>query len=92
MKISFSILFFVVSVLIAGTVSAQPSKSLLEAAKAEEQMVLDSLRTLVSMESGTMDSRGLIRIADYLEERLTKLGARVERHKVKGVNGDVLVS
>lgn len=91
MKISFSILFFVVSVLIAGTVSAQPSKSLLEAAKAEEQMVLDSLRTLVSMESGTMDSRGLIRIADYLEERLTKLGARVERHKVKGVNGDVLV-
>lgn len=91
MKISFSILFFVVSVLIAGTVSAQPSKSLLEAAKAEEQMVLDSLRTLVSMESGTMDSRGLIRIADYLEERLTKLGARVERLKVKGVNGDVLV-
>ena len=64
---------------------------LLLAAKSEQPKVMDSLRTMVSIESGTMDAPGLSRIADHLQERLSTLGARVERLKVNGSKGDVLI-
>lgn len=71
--------------------AADADPALLAAARAEEPAVIESLRTLVTMESGTMDAPGLARIAQHLHERLQALGAQVERRKASGVNGDMLI-
>ncbi len=71
--------------------AAEPDRSLLAAAQSEQPQVIESLRTMVAMESGTMDATGLARIADYLQERLKGLGADVERRKASRGNGDMLI-
>ena len=69
----------------------EADQTLLSAAKSEQPKVMDSLRTMVSIESGTMDEPGLSRMADHLQDRLSSLGARVERLKINGAKGDVLI-
>lgn len=71
--------------------AGEADQTLLTAAKSEQSKVIDSLRTLVSMESGTMDASGLAHIAEHLQERLIKLGAHVERRTVSGAKGDLLI-
>lgn len=78
-------------VLICNPHAHATDQALLTAARSEQAKVIETLQTLVSIESGTMDSPGLSRIADHLQERLTALGARVERLKVSGAKGDVLI-
>lgn len=81
--------------LFASTLAAaapEPDRNLLAAARAAEPAVIESLREMVTIESGTMDPQGLARIADYAEARLRALGARTERRKVSGSNGaDIVV-
>lgn len=65
------------SVAVAG--AAEPDKALLDAARAAQPAVLDSLRDMVLIESGSSDKDGLGRMADYVEGRLKALGMQTER-------------
>jgi len=64
-----------------GAAHADTDASLLAAARAAQPAVIDSLREMVAIESGSSDVAGLDRMADYTEQRLKALGARVERSK-----------
>lgn len=57
----------------------QADTSLLSAAHHAEAAVIDTLKDLVSIESGSADAAGLARMADYTAARLQALGAKVER-------------
>ncbi len=58
--------------------SAAPNAAVLAQASAEKPAVIETLRQLVSIESGSRDKEGLDRIADVLAARLQKLGAEVQ--------------
>ena len=70
---------------------ADPDTRLLAAARAAEPAVIQSLKEMVAIESGTMEDAGLLRLADYAEGRLKALGLQVERRKALANRGDVLV-
>jgi glutamate carboxypeptidase len=57
---------------------AAPVASIHELAQQEKAPLLDTLRDLVNIESGSKDSEGLARLATLIAERLTKLGGKVE--------------
>jgi glutamate carboxypeptidase len=59
--------------------AAAPDAKLLAAARAAEPAVIESLREMVAIESGTTDPAGLTKMADYVDARLRALGATVER-------------
>jgi glutamate carboxypeptidase len=54
---------------------------LFDAAQAAQPAVIETLRELVAIESGSGNLAGLARIAGYAESRLKMLGARTERIK-----------
>jgi glutamate carboxypeptidase len=63
--------------------SAAPSPDALRARVSQEQpAVLDTLRELVNIESGSGDYEGLTRIGDLIATRLRALGATVEQPEV----------
>lgn len=71
---------------------AAPDARLLAAAQAAQPAVIESLREMVAIESGTMDLEGVQRMADFTQSRLAALGARVERRAGIGANkGDVVI-
>ena len=47
-------------------------------AQKEKPLLLDTLRDLVNIESGSYDNEGLERMAAFLNKRFTQLGAKVE--------------
>ncbi|MEM5429351.1 M20/M25/M40 family metallo-hydrolase [Cupriavidus oxalaticus] len=59
--------------------AAQPDAALLAAARTAHPAVVQSLKEMVSIESGSANAQGLARMASYTEKRLQALGARVER-------------
>ncbi len=59
--------------------AAGPDAALLQAAQAAQPGVVQSLKEMVSIESGSHDVDGLNRMAAYTEKRLKALGASVER-------------
>ncbi|MGO4280656.1 M20/M25/M40 family metallo-hydrolase [Cupriavidus sp. RAF20_2] len=59
--------------------AAGPDAALLQAAQAAQPGVVQSLKEMVSIESGSHDVEGLNRMAAYTEKRLKALGASVER-------------
>lgn len=59
--------------------AAEADPRLLAAAHAEQPAVIDTLRDLVTVESGSTDREGLETLATYLEARLDTLGASVDR-------------
>lgn len=59
--------------------SADADEQILSAATDEEEAVIETLADIVNIESGSADYEGLEKIADYLEGRLDRLGASVER-------------
>ena len=65
--------------------------TLLAAAKAAEPAVVNTLKEMVAIESGTMDRPGLKRISDYAEARLRALGLQVERRPSSSGSSDILV-
>ena len=63
-----------------GAAAAQAADDkLLAAARAAQPAVIDSLREMVTIESGSADAAGLAKMADYLDARLRALGATTER-------------
>lgn len=59
--------------------AAQADARLRAAATAEQPAVIDTLRDLVTVESGSTDHEGVATLMAYLERRLQALGAKVER-------------
>jgi glutamate carboxypeptidase len=57
---------------------AQPREPVLSLAKKEKTGLLETLKTLVSIESGSRDNEGLAKLAGVIAERLKQLGGRVE--------------
>ncbi len=57
---------------------AQAQEAVLAAAKREAAPLLDTLKELVSIESGSRDLEGLARLADLVAGRLRALGGEVE--------------
>jgi len=61
-----------------GLAAAQPVEPVLSLAKKEKPALLDTLKDLVSIETGSRDLEGLDRAANLIAERLRALGGRVE--------------
>lgn len=57
---------------------AAPVESVRDLAQQERAPLLDTLRDLVGIESGSGDAEGLAKLASLIGERLTKLGGKVE--------------
>ena len=57
---------------------AAPVAAVHEAAQAQQQAMLDTMRDLVGIESGSKDVEGVERIAALIRDRLKALGATVE--------------
>ena len=70
---------------------AAADEKLLAAARAAEPAVIESLKEMVAIESGTMDLPGLGRMADYAERRLKALGLQVERRPSSTAKGEILI-
>jgi glutamate carboxypeptidase len=62
----------------AGETFAQPVEPVLSLAKKEKQPLLDTLKELVSVETGSRDLEGLERAANLIADRLRALGGKVE--------------
>ena len=71
---------------------AAADEKLLAAARAAQPAVVESLKAMVAIESGTMDAPGLGRITDYAEGRLKALGLQVERSPSTTGKSEVLVA
>jgi glutamate carboxypeptidase len=61
-----------------GPAAAQPLEPVLALAKKERQPLLDTLKELVSIETGSRDLEGLDRAAKLIAARLSALGGKVE--------------
>jgi glutamate carboxypeptidase len=57
---------------------AQPSEPILSLAKKEKNALLESLKALVSIETGSRDFEGLSKLASLIADRLKALGGKIE--------------
>lgn len=73
-----SITSFVVLAGLAAAAFGAASEPVLALAKKEKPALLDTLKELCSIESGSSDREGLDRIADVIAKRLGALGGKVE--------------
>jgi glutamate carboxypeptidase len=65
---------------------------LLEAATREQPAVIDTLKSLVLIETGSLNLGGLAKLADLLDERLKSLGFKTERRKTTaGAGADMVI-
>lgn len=78
-------------VIAAASASAATDEKMLTAAREAEPLVIESLKEMVNIESGTMDLPGLGRMADYTERRLKALGVQVERRPSSTAKGEMLI-
>ena len=78
-------------VMVAASASAATDEKMLTAARAAEPAVIESLKEMVNIESGTMDLPGMGRMADYAERRLKALGVQVERRPSSTAKGEMLI-
>src|SRR5712664_1316840 len=62
----------------SGLAAGQPVEPVLSLAKKEKPALLDTLKDLVSIETGSRDLEGLDRAAELIAGRLRALGGRVE--------------
>lgn len=76
----------------ASSAIAAPDEKLKAAAEAAKPALIDTLRSMVMIESGSSDTEGLAKMAALIEERLKALGATVERRKtVRGAGADIVI-
>ena len=66
------------AVVACGSAHAEPVAAVQDLARQQQQPLLDTLRDLVSIESGSKDVEGLEKIAALIAERLRALGGAVE--------------
>ena len=67
---------------LSGAARAAPDAKVLAAATAAQPAVVDTLRALVLIETGSTDLGGLAKMAALLDDRLKALGFTTERRKV----------
>ena len=79
-KVSFAaaVLLAAVTCTAAFQAAAQPVDAVLSLAKKEKPAVIETMKDLVSIESGSRDSEGLEKISNLIAERLKALGGKVE--------------
>lgn len=70
---------------------ASPQQNVLDAVEQQEQALLDTLETLVNIDSGTGYVKGLNEVEVLLSERLGELGAEIETHPSDELGGNTLV-
>ncbi|MCE8035782.1 M20/M25/M40 family metallo-hydrolase [Billgrantia tianxiuensis] len=80
----------------AASVNAEPvateaDQAVLDAAERHEEPLLETLETLVNIDSGTTYEPGLAEVEAILEERLRERGAEVETHPSEELGGNTLV-
>src|SRR5437773_5295159 len=71
-------LIFILAAALAPAVQAAPQEPVWSLAQKEKPAVIETLRELVNIESGSRDKEGLDRLAAHLGERLGALGGKVE--------------
>jgi glutamate carboxypeptidase len=71
--------------------AAGPDQALLDAARTAQPAVINTLKDMVLIESGSSNVAGVTRMADYTENRLKALGAQTERIKVSSGPGGYMV-
>lgn len=74
-----------------GIANAAANAPLLEAARGAEPAVIESLKSMVMIESGSADAAGLARMADFTEGRLKALGAATERRRATTGPGSIVI-
>jgi len=67
-----------VAILFSASISAQPVEPVWSLAQKEKPALLDTLKELVNIESGSRELEGLDKIANVLARRFEALGAKVE--------------
>ncbi|MGC3875305.1 glutamate carboxypeptidase [Halomonas sp. GXIMD04776] len=70
---------------------AASQQEVLEAAQQQEQALLETLETLVNIDSGTGDEQGLNKVVSILEQRLERLGAEIETRPAPKFGGKTLI-
>ena len=75
----------------AGAHAAEANQPLLQAARQAEPAVINSLKDMVMIESGSSDAAGLAKMADYTEARLKALGASTERRRGSTGPGSIVI-
>jgi glutamate carboxypeptidase len=85
-------LIAIAAALLAQAAAAAPDAKLLAAATAAQPAVVETLKTLVTIESGSADLDGLAKLATVLDERLKALGFKTERRKPSaGPGADIVI-
>lgn len=75
------------------TTLAAADEKLKAAAEQEKAPLIETLRDMVMIESGSSDVEGLKKMADFTEGRLKALGATTERRKTTaGVGADMVIA
>lgn len=77
---------FLISAVLAGAAQAQPVEPVLAQARQHKAPLLDTLKALCNIESGSRDLDGLDKVAVMVAERLKALGGEVQ---LVDVNGDM---
>ncbi|WPB59177.1 M20/M25/M40 family metallo-hydrolase [Xylophilus sp. GOD-11R] len=75
---SFRVLAIAAAIGLTTGVQAAPRADIQQAAQAQQQPMLDTMRDLVNIESGSKDLEGLAKIAALIGDRLKALGGKVE--------------
>lgn len=75
------------------TTLAAPDEKLKAAAEQEKVPLIETLRDMVLIESGSSDVEGLAKMAAFTEARLKALGATIERRKTTaGAGADMVIA
>jgi glutamate carboxypeptidase len=78
---------------LASSASAAPDETLKSAAEQAKPALIETLKQMVLIESGSSDVAGVKKMADFTEGRLKALGAATERRKVsRGPGGDIVIA
>lgn len=81
-----------VGLLCSAQALAAPDAKLRDAAEQAKPALIETLRDMVMIESGSSDVAGLAKMADLTEGRLKVLGFKTERRKVtKGAGADIVI-
>ena len=73
-------------------VHAAPDAKLLAAAEKAQPAVIDNLKEMVLIESGSLNVDGLLKMADVVEGRLKAAGFKTERRKAAaGAGADLVI-
>jgi len=77
---------------LSGIACAAPDAKTLAAATAAQPAVVETLKNLVLIESGSADVEGLMKMAALVDDRLKSLGFKTERRKASaGAGADIVI-